>query len=116
MLTVIVLAVWSEIRAEEFALQVELQQRAEIAADHLRDAVEPVLRARSPKTLTAAVDRMVVRERLAGVAIYDAQRQPVIISSTLADAAGGGPAVGPECAAAQGCGAFVGIGGRPMYA
>src|SRR5438552_1819177 len=115
-LSVIVLAVWSEIRAEEFALQVELQQRAEIAADHLRDALEPVLRGRSPKLLPAAIERLVVRERLIGIAVYDADKKPVIISAALSEATGGGLARGPDCDGAQGCGRFLGVGGRPMYA
>src|SRR5262245_28539482 len=100
-LMVIVLAVWSEIRAEEFALQVELQQRAEIATDHLRDAVEPALRARTPKSLSSVIERLVVRERLVGVAIYDAQKEPLVISSVLSDATGGGLALGPDCVVAQ---------------
>src|SRR5262245_42423988 len=115
-LTVIVLAVWSEIRAEEFALQVELQQRAEIAADHLRDAVEPALRQRSAKSLSTSIERLVLRERLAGVAVFDAERKPVIVSGMLSDAAGGGPSLGPDCTSVQGCGRFLGVGGRPMYA
>jgi alpha,alpha-trehalose-phosphate synthase [UDP-forming] len=115
-LSVMVLAVWSEIRAEEFALQVELQQRAEIAADHLRDVVEPALHGRSPRSLSSTIERLVLHERLAGVAVYDADKKPIIVSATVNDAMGGGLALGPDCAAAQGCGRFVGVGGRAMYA
>src|SRR5499433_422620 len=56
---VVVVAAWSEVRAERFALQVELQQRAEIVADRLREAAEPALRGNSVKALATTFERVV---------------------------------------------------------
>jgi trehalose 6-phosphate synthase len=114
---VVVVAAWSELRAEEFALGVELEQRAEIVADRLRDAVEPAIRAKATKPLDSVVDRLVVRHQLGGAAVYDANRHPVAVSAAISEATGGHPAVPAVCTAApQGCGEFLSLGGRPFYA
>ena len=78
---VVVVAAWSEVRAERFALQVELQQRAEIVADRLREAAEPALRANSVKALAGIVERLVARQGLGGVAVYNANMNPVAVSA-----------------------------------
>jgi len=114
---VVVVAAWSELRAEEFALRVELEQRAEIVADRLRDAVEPALRARTTKPLETAIDRLVVRHQLGGAAVYDMSGQPVAVSAAISAATGGRPDVPRDCKAApQGCGEFLSLAGRPFYA
>src|SRR5215470_17997618 len=109
---VVVVAAWSEVRAERFALQVELQQRAEIVADRLREAAEPALRGNSVKALATTFERIVARQGLGGVAVYDANMNPIAISA----ATGGHPSVGAGCVVPQGCSEFVSLGGRPLFA
>jgi trehalose-6-phosphate synthase len=113
---VVVVAAWSEVRAERFALQVELQQRAEIVADRLREAAEPALRGNSVKALATTFERIVARQGLGGVAVYDANMNPVVVSAAISAATGGRPSVGAGCAVAQGCSEFVSLAGRPLFA
>jgi trehalose-6-phosphate synthase len=113
---VVVVAAWSEVRAERFALQVELQQRAEIVADRLREAAEPALRGNSVKALASTVERLVARQGLGGVAVYDANMNPVAVSTAISEATGGHPSVGASCVVPQGCSEFVSLGGRPLFA
>src|SRR5262245_65458913 len=91
---VVVVAAWSEVRAERFALQVELQQRAEIVADRLREAAEPALRANSVAALASTVERLVARQGLAGAAVYDANMNPVAVSPGIREAPGVHPLTG----------------------
>src|SRR5215468_9500320 len=113
---VVVVAAWSEVRAERFALQVELQQRAEIVADRLREAAEPALRGNSVKALATTFERIVARQGLGGVAVYDANMNPVAVSAAISAATGGHPSVGAGCVVPQGCSEFVSLGGRPLFA
>src|SRR5262249_58948203 len=90
---VVVVAAWSEVRAERFALQVELQQRAEIVADRLREAAEPALRANSAKALASTIERIAARQGIGGVAVYDATMTPIAVTPPISDPTGGPPAV-----------------------
>ncbi|MCM3881575.1 MAG: trehalose-6-phosphate synthase [Vicinamibacterales bacterium] len=115
--TVVIVAAWSEVRAEEFALQVELQQRAEIVADRLRDALEPAITSQSGKQLGSLVARLVARERLSGLVVYDTNKEPLAASGAVNEALGRHFGVEADCAATlPGCGEFVSLGGRPVYA
>ncbi len=113
---VVVVAAWSEVRAEQFALQVELQQRAEIVADRLREAAEPALRGNSVKALASTFDRLVARHGLGGFAVYDANMTPIAVSPSISAATGGHPSVGAGCEVPQGCSEFVTLGDRPLFA
>src|SRR6266853_842022 len=113
---VVVVAAWSEVRAEQFAVQVELQQRAELVADRLREAAEPALRANSVKALATTFERRVARHGLCGVAVYDTNMNPLAVSSAISEATGGHPSVGASCEVPQGCSEFVSLGGRPLFA
>ncbi len=115
---VVVVAAWSEVRAEEFALQVELQQRAEIVADRLRDALEPVVLSPSKgPQLPSLVERLALRERLGGVAVYNTSKEPLAVSASLREATGEHLAIDVACdGASSGCGEFLSLGGRTLYA
>jgi trehalose-6-phosphate synthase/uncharacterized membrane protein affecting hemolysin expression len=79
----------SEVRAEKHGLRSDLERRAEVLAESLADVIGP-LEANGPRTRTQQrrlqqiVERFGNRERLAGVAIYDAQGQLLAVSSRLA--------------------------------
>ena len=107
---------WNEVHAEQSALRADLEQRAEIAADRLREIVEPKLGPGLLQELPDAVERLSRRERLAGIAIYDAKGAPLAITSTLMSSLDGRPAtVARACSSARGCGEFISMGTRPMY-
>jgi trehalose 6-phosphate synthase len=117
-ITLVALVVaWSEVRAQQFAVQLDLQERTKMGAEWLREIVEPLLQAGSAPELPAVVERFGNRERLGGVAIYDGGGQPLAISSALSDTLGGLPAVTAACVSTpgRGCGAFTTVGVRPMY-
>src|SRR5215471_9398848 len=103
---VVVVAAWSEVRAERFALQVELQQRAEIVADRLREAAEPALRGNSVKALASTFDRLVTRHAMGGYAVYDVNMTPIAVSPSITASTDGHPSVGAGCEVAQGCSEF----------
>jgi trehalose-6-phosphate synthase len=114
---VALLVAWSEVRAQQFAVQLDLQERTRIGAEWLREIVEPLLQSGSTPELPAIVERFGSRERLGGVAVFDGSGQPLAISSTLSDWIGGQPAIAADCSEAslRGCGAFTTVGVRPMY-
>ena len=96
---VALLVAWSEVRAQQFAVQLDLQERTKMGAEWLREIVEPLLQSGSTPELPAIVERFGSRERLGGVAIYDGSGQPLAISSTLSDWIGGQPAIRRHAAA-----------------
>ena len=79
----------SEVRAEKNGLRSDLERRAEVLAESLQEVIGP-LEANGPHTLSQQrhlqqmVERFGNRERLAGVAVYDAQGRLLAISSRLA--------------------------------
>jgi trehalose-6-phosphate synthase/uncharacterized membrane protein affecting hemolysin expression len=79
----------SEVKAEKRGLRSDLERRAEVLAESLADVIGP-LEANGPRTraqqrrLQQIVERFGNRERLAGVAVYDAQGQLLAVSSRLA--------------------------------
>jgi trehalose-6-phosphate synthase/uncharacterized membrane protein affecting hemolysin expression len=86
---VTVLFARSEVRAEKNGLRSDLERRAEVLAESLQEVIGP-LEANGPHTLSQQrhlqqmVERFGNRERLAGVAVYDAQGRLLAISSRLA--------------------------------
>ncbi len=117
-MTLVALTVaWREERVQQFAVQMDLQERTRLGAEWLREVVEPLLQSGSAPQLPAIVERFGSRERLGGVAIYDGVGQPLAISSALGHSLDGRPAVTAGCAGTpgRGCGEFTTVGVRPMY-
>lgn len=73
----------NQVRSEKRSLRADLEKRAEIFAQSLQEIVEPTLEKGSREQLRHIVDRFGNRERLAGVAIYNAQGEMLAESSTL---------------------------------
>src|SRR6185369_11537489 len=65
----------SQVNEERAALTVNLEQRATLLSDSLKESVEPSYANSGQSTLQATlqkiVDRFANRERLAGIALYD---------------------------------------------
>src|SRR5215472_13928323 len=78
----------SEVRGEKRGLRTDLERRAEVLAESLEEAIEPLMEVnfrtrRQRVRLQEIVDRFGNRERLAGVAVYDDQGNPLAITSKL---------------------------------
>ena len=74
----------NQVRSEKRGLRADLERRASILAESLQEIIEPALEKGSPDQLRRIVDRFGNRERLAGVAVYDAKGNLVAQSSSLA--------------------------------
>ena len=76
-----------EVRIENGRQRHELERRAQLLAESLQETVEPLLD-NSPlenlQNLQRIVERFGNRERLAGVVIYDADGQPILMTANLA--------------------------------
>lgn len=76
-----------QVRQERALLVSELERRAFLLADSLRESVMPILDADSPERLGPFVERFGNRERLRGIAVYDDQGQVLASTSSLKDQA-----------------------------
>lgn len=68
---------------EESRLKNELERRANIIADSLRESIEPLLSKNSPESLTRLVNKFSNRERLIGVSVHDFQGNRLAASLDL---------------------------------
>lgn len=78
------LSSYYQVRGEKRNLRGDLERRAAVLAESLSGNIEPLLEKGSVKKLQGIVERFSNRERLAGVAIFDAKLQPIAQSSGLA--------------------------------
>jgi trehalose-6-phosphate synthase len=116
-LLVTLVVTWNEVQTEQSARQSSLQKQAEILNARLQDIIEPELRQGALKQVSEEAERFAAREHLVGVAIYDAQGQPLAITSALFAATGPTPTASTTCAPpADHCGALLAMGDRPIYA
>jgi trehalose 6-phosphate synthase len=72
-----------QVEAENRSRRAELERRAQLLAESLQETVEPLLAKGSQEGLQRIVERFGNRERLAGVAIYDKQAHPVVMTPNL---------------------------------
>ncbi len=73
-----------QVQAENRSRKNELERRAQLLAESLQETVEPLLAKGAQESLQRIVERFGNRERLAGVAIYDKQAHPVVMTPNLA--------------------------------
>lgn len=79
-----------QVQAEDRSRRNELERRAQLLAESLQETVEPLLAKGAQDSLQRIVERFGNRERLAGVAIYDKDSHPVVMTPNL------GSRLGPE--------------------
>ncbi len=72
-----------EVRQEERRLHEETERKAAILAESLQESIEPLLDAKSTKSLQRIVERFGNRERLSGVAVYDSRGRFLAITAGL---------------------------------
>ncbi|MGA8220244.1 MAG: trehalose-6-phosphate synthase [Candidatus Acidiferrales bacterium] len=104
-----------QVRSEKRGLRADLERRAAVLAESLQEIVEPALERGSHDQLRRVVERFGNRERLAGVAVYDAHGEVLAESSNLT-AQFAPPPVPLERVKAepQGVDEFLTLGGKPM--
>ena len=73
-----------QVDAENRSRKSELERRALLLAESLQETVEPLLAKGAQDGLQRIVERFGNRERLAGIAIYDKQAHPVVMTPNLA--------------------------------
>jgi trehalose-6-phosphate synthase len=73
----------SQVRSEKQGLRADLDRRAEVFAESLQEIIEPAFAHDSRTELRRVVDRFENRQRLAGVAVYDAEGHVLAESATL---------------------------------
>src|SRR3989338_622886 len=74
---------FGQARQEEVRLKNELERRANIIADSLRIAVEPLLLVENRQYLQRIVDKFSNREKLVGIAVHDIQENLILASTDL---------------------------------
>src|SRR5260370_30014783 len=72
-----------QVRREKRMLRNDLSRRAEILGESLQESVEPLLEHAQERNLQKLVDRFGQREHLKGVAIYNATRIAISITSAV---------------------------------
>jgi alpha,alpha-trehalose-phosphate synthase [UDP-forming] len=102
--------------AEVRTLRDEVQREALVLADSQERAVEPLLEQGSSRDLQAVVNRFQNHERMAGMAVYDANGQPLAITPGPASRLGATPAaVRLALQGGWGRGEFFRLGQEPMH-
>jgi alpha,alpha-trehalose-phosphate synthase [UDP-forming] len=77
-----------QVRADNRARRTELEKRAQVLAESLQETVQPLLATGAHGNLDRIVERFGNRERLVGVAIYDASGHSISMTRNLADRLG----------------------------
>jgi trehalose 6-phosphate synthase len=81
--TVSLVLAWYQTRAHTRDLDRELQRHALVLAETLAKSAEPLVRNRSLAELQSLVDGFRDRQQIAGIAVFDAGRQPLAITAGL---------------------------------
>jgi trehalose 6-phosphate synthase len=81
---VVFLFAFVQVRQEKSRLSEELERRAAILAESLKESVEPLVEKGPSKNLQRIVEKFGNRERLSGVAVYDSQGNPLAMTPSLA--------------------------------
>lgn len=103
-------------RADKRGLRSDLTHRAELLAESLEEIVVPLLEKGTQKDLSRIVERFGNRERLAGVAVYDMEGNPLAITSRVRSQLTRCPALVTQAAAANSArGDFFTLGETTMH-
>src|ERR1700730_3572621 len=105
-----------QVKAENRDQRRELERRAQILAESLQETVEPLLLKGAQEDLQRIVERFGNREHLAGIAIYDSQRRPILVTATLSPKSTNAvPAVSKAMSQGGGVGAFFKLDQTEMH-
>jgi len=105
-----------EVRVQKQGLRRDLEHRADVVGESLADKIEPLLKKGSRKELQPVVDRFGSRERLAGIAIYNAKGESLAMTPGLASQFLAEPELVVQAAnSGQSTGQFMHLGDTPVY-
>ena len=77
-----------QVRVQRKNLRTDLSRRAELLAESLQEAIEPLFEKNdrtSDKAMQRVVDRFAQREHMKGIAVYEADKNPRVMTSSLGD-------------------------------
>jgi trehalose-6-phosphate synthase len=105
-----------QVRQEKERLTVDLERRASLLGESLRETIEPLLERGRPERLQKIVEKFGNRERLAGLAVYDAKDKLIAATPQLApDLAAPPKFVSNAMSSDQEDGVFSRLGDKEMY-
>ena len=105
-----------QVQQEKERLTIDLQRRASLLGDSLKETIEPLLEKGRPETLQKIVEKFGNRERLAGVAIYDVKDKLITATPSLSAHLSVIPTfVTNAMNSNQESGHFSHLGGKKMY-
>ena len=109
------LTLW-QVQQEKEGLRRDLDRRTSLLAESLRETIEPLVGQPQTARIQQIVEKFGNREKLAGVAVYDAKDHLIAITPALAPQLPTIPSLIPEAMNAdRGTGGFVHIGNTRMY-
>jgi alpha,alpha-trehalose-phosphate synthase [UDP-forming] len=117
MISVLVLLfTFVQVRQEKERLTIDLQRRASLLGESLKETIEPLLEKGHPERLQKIVEKFGNRERLAGVAVYDVKDKLIAATPPLSDHLSATPkfvtnAMNSDLESGQ----FFHLGGKEMY-
>jgi trehalose-6-phosphate synthase len=79
----VLLFTFMQVRQEKERLTIDLQRRASLLGESLKETIEPLLEKGSPGRLQKIVEKFGNRERLAGVAVYDVKDKLIAATPPL---------------------------------
>ena len=105
-----------QVHQEEERLVIDLERRASLLGESLKEAIQPLLEKGRPDRLQKIVEKFGNRERLAGVAIYDVKDKLIAATGHLApQLASPLPFVTNTMNSDQEGGSFTHLGDKKMY-
>jgi trehalose 6-phosphate synthase len=109
-------AAYFQVRQEKAGYEKELARRASLIADGLQEAIEPLLESGRVNQLDRLVERFGNRERLAGVAVYNAKGELISATARLSFSPAAMPqAVSETLQSGADAGTFERIGDRELH-
>ncbi|MGH7381871.1 MAG: trehalose-6-phosphate synthase [Candidatus Methylomirabilales bacterium] len=109
------LTLW-QVQQEKEGLRRDLDRRTSLLAESLQETIEPLVEQSQAARIQQIVETFGNRERLAGVAVYDAKDQLIAITPALAPELPTTPSLVLDAMNAdRGTGGFVEIGNTRMY-
>jgi len=109
-----------QVRVQRKNLRTDLSRRAELLAESLQEAIEPLFEKNernSDKAMQRVVDRFAQREHMKGIAVYEADKNLRVMTSSLGDSFKQAPPAVVKRSIEQdaGQGEFSRVSGTPTY-
>jgi trehalose-6-phosphate synthase len=112
----VLLFTFQQVRQEEERLTNDLERRAAILGESLKESIEPLIEKGDPKRMQKIVEKFGNRERLHGIAIYDTKDRLVAATVQLAPYLSTPPAfVSQTMNLEQTGGRFISLVGKEVY-